>query len=68
MNELKEYNPELLDKKRVLAITKSDLADDELIREMKIDLPDVRSVFISSQTGANLEKLKNMLWEELNTP
>jgi GTP-binding protein len=67
-NELKEYNPELLDKKRVLAITKSDLADDELMREMKVDLPDLPWIFISSQTGANLQKLKDMLWKELTTP
>ncbi len=68
LNELKEYNPELLDKKRILAITKSDLADAELIRDMKKELPDVPSVFISSQTGNNLQKLKDMLWVELNTP
>ncbi len=65
LNELKEYNPELLDKKRVLAITKSDLADAELIRDMKKDLPDLPCVFISSQTGNNLQKLKDMLWKEL---
>jgi GTPase len=68
LNELKEYNPELLDKKRILAITKSDLADAELIRDMKKELPDIPSVFISSQTGSNLQKLKDMLWVELNTP
>ncbi|MBN2814436.1 MAG: GTPase ObgE [Bacteroidales bacterium] len=66
INELKQYNPELLDKKRVLAITKSDLADEELIREMKRGLPDVPHVFISSQTGSNLQKLKDILWRELN--
>ncbi len=66
INELKEYNPELLDKKRVLAITKSDLADEELMREMKKGLPDVPHVFISSQTGSNLQKLKDILWRELN--
>lgn len=68
LNELKEYNPELLDKKRILAVTKSDLADAELIRDMKKELPDVPCVFISSQTGNNLQKLKDMLWVELNTP
>jgi GTPase len=66
-NELKEYNPELLDKKKVLAITKSDLADPELILEMKNELPGIPCVFISSHTGANLLKLKDMLWKELNT-
>lgn len=66
INELKQYNPELLDKKRVLAITKSDLADEELIHEMRKGLPDVPHVFISSQTGSNLQKLKDILWRELN--
>jgi GTP-binding protein len=47
VNELKEYNPELLDKSRVLAITKCDLADEELINEMKKDLPKEQTVFIS---------------------
>jgi GTP-binding protein len=68
VNELKEYNPELLDKKRVLAISKSDLADEELISDMKKELPDVPAVFISSQTGTHLRDLKDMLWKELNTP
>jgi GTP-binding protein len=67
LNELKEYNPELLDKKRVLAVSKSDLADAELIKEMKKEMPDVPSVYISSQTGENLQKLKDLLWKELNT-
>jgi GTP-binding protein len=66
LNELDQYNPELLDKTRVLAITKSDLADDELIRELKKDLPDIPAVFISSHRKTRLEKLKQMLWEELN--
>jgi GTP-binding protein len=66
LNELKEYNPELLDKKRVLAITKSDLADEELIREMSVGLPGVPHIFISSQNGINLQKLKDILWKELN--
>jgi GTP-binding protein len=67
LNELKEYNPELLDKKRVLAITKSDLADQELIREMQLELPDIPCVFISSHKNTNLHKLKSILWKELNT-
>jgi GTP-binding protein len=68
LNELKEYNPELLDKKRVLAISKSDLADPELIKEMKAELPDIPCVFISSLTDINLQKLKDILWKELNDP
>ncbi len=67
LHELKEYNPELLDKKRVLAISKSDLADAEIIREIKKELPGLSSVFISSLTGNNIAKLKDMLWNELNS-
>jgi len=66
LHELKAYNPELLDKKRVLAITKSDLADEELIREMKKELPDLPCVFVSAHKQQNLHKLKGMLWDELN--
>jgi GTP-binding protein len=68
IHELKEYNPELLDKKRVLAVSKCDLADAELIADMKKEMPDVPAVFISSQTGQNLQDLKDLLWNELNTP
>ena len=66
LNELAQYNPELLDKSRVLAVTKSDLADEEILAELKKDLPDIPIVFISSHKQTGLEKLKNMLWEELN--
>ncbi|HNQ00220.1 MAG TPA: GTPase ObgE, partial [Bacteroidia bacterium] len=67
LNELKQYNPELLDKSRILAITKSDMLDAELIEEMKRDLPkDIKSVFISSVAQSGLEQLKDLLWAELN--
>ncbi len=66
LNELAQYNPELLDKARVLAVTKSDLADEEILDELKKDLPDIPTVFISSHKQTGLEKLKNILWEELN--
>ena len=66
LNELQQYNPELLDKYRVLAITKSELADDEIINELKKDLPEIPAVFISSHQQTGLEKLKKVLWEELN--
>jgi GTP-binding protein len=66
LNELREFNPELLDKARVLAVTKSDLADAEITRELKKELPDVPYVFISSHKKLGLNKLKKMLWEELN--
>ncbi len=68
LNELKKYNPELLDKKRILAISKSDLLDDELEAEIEQDLPkDIPHIFISSYTGKNLDRLKDILWNELNT-
>ncbi len=67
LNELKKYNPELMDKQRVLAITKCDMLDDELIAEMKKEIPhNVKAVFISSVTGLGIMELKDMIWEELN--
>ena len=67
LGELEKYNPELLDKKRVLAITKSDLADREIITETSRNLPPgIKTVFISSVTGYNIDRLKDILWESLN--
>ncbi|NEU07350.1 GTPase ObgE [Flavihumibacter sp. R14] len=66
LNELKEYNPELMHKPRVLAISKSDLLDDELKNEMKTDLPDLPYVFISSVAQKNLLELKDLLWKSIN--
>jgi GTP-binding protein len=67
INELTQYNPELLDKRRVLAISKSDMLDDELIHEMSFSLPaDIPYVFISSVTGYGISALKDLLWRELN--
>ncbi|RLD51232.1 MAG: GTPase ObgE [Bacteroidetes bacterium] len=67
LNELKEYNPELLDKERILAVTKSDLADEELIEEMEKDLPNIPHVFISSVTQKGLVELKDVIWRALNS-
>ena len=66
LNELKEFNPELLDKKRILAITKSDLLDEELMNEIIPQLPDLPWVFISSVTGYGLDKMKDLIWKYLN--
>ncbi len=66
VNELKMYNIELLDKKRVLAISKSDLLDEEMMDEVKKDLPDLPNIFISSLTGQGLSDLKDMLWSVMN--
>lgn len=65
LNELHEYNPELLDKARILALTKSDLADDEIRAELKKELPDLPYVFISSHQKKGLNRLTGMLWNEL---
>ncbi len=66
LNELRQYNPELLDKERILAVTKSDLLDEELKEEIKKDLPQVPSLFISSVTQSGLTELKDVLWRALN--
>ncbi|NLN96445.1 MAG: GTPase ObgE [Bacteroidales bacterium] len=67
LNELKQYNPELLSKNRLLALTKSDMIDSELIKEMKKELPhDIPHVFISSISGLGIQRLKDMLWVLLN--
>ena len=66
LGELTQYNPELLDKQRLLAITKCDMLDEELIEEMKAELPEgVPAVFISSVAGLNVQRLKDMLWQAL---
>ena len=67
LGELQRFNPELLQKQRVLAITKCDLLDEELIDMLRETLPDnVPVVFISAVTGYNLDQLKDLLWAELN--
>jgi len=67
LNELRQFNPELADKHRVLAITKCDLLDEELIDMLRETLPDdLPVVFISAVTGFGLDQLKDVLWAELN--
>ena len=67
LNELQKFNPEMLQKHRVLAVTKCDLLDEELIEMLKNDLPeDLQVVFISSVTGMGINELKDILWKELN--
>ena len=67
LNELATFNPEMLDKQRVLAITKCDLLDDELIEMLEETLPEgIPHVFISSVTGLGVSVLKDILWNELN--
>lgn len=67
LNELRQFNPDMLDKHRVLAVTKCDLLDDELCEMLRETLPtDLPVVFISSVTGKGLAELKDILWRELN--
>ncbi len=66
LNELKQYNPELLDKERVLAITKCDLLDEEMMSLIRKELPRVPAIFISSHTRQGLTALKDSLWKSLN--
>ena len=67
LNELATFNPDMLDKQRVLAITKCDLLDDELIEMLEDTLPEgIPHVFISSVTGLGVSVLKDILWNELN--
>ena len=67
LGELTQYNPELLDKERLLAITKCDMLDEELMTEMRAHLPEgLPTVMISSVTGLNIQQLKDMLWEALH--
>ncbi len=67
INELQKHNPELLDKERLLAISKSDMLDEELKTEIKQDLPKgVKCLFISSVAQTGLMELKDELWKMLN--
>ena len=67
LRELRSFNPEMLDKHRVLAVTKSDMLDDELIHQLEPTLPQgVPHVFISSVSDLGLDQLKDILWTELN--
>jgi GTPase len=67
LKELEEYNPELLDKQRLLVITKSDLLDEELTEEIRKELPEVRHRFISAVANQGLVSLNDTIWKMLNT-
>ena len=67
LNELRNFNPEMLDKQRVLAVTKCDMLDQELMDEIEPTLPEnIPHVFISAISGLGISVLKDILWEELN--
>lgn len=67
LNELTRYNPELLHKTHLLAVSKADMLDEELMQEMTLDMPDIPYLFISSITGYGIPTLKDMLWRALNS-
>lgn len=68
LKELEAFNPEMLQKRRILAISKSDMLDEELMQEIKAELPsDLQTIFISSVTGYHMQELKDMLWNDLNS-
>jgi GTPase len=67
LNELEQFNPELLDKGRILAVSKCDMLDEELMQELKatIDL-DIPVVFISAQAQNGIQELKDIIWKEIH--
>ncbi|MDE7388307.1 MAG: GTPase ObgE [Muribaculaceae bacterium] len=68
LNELRQFNPDLMDKPRVLAISKSDMLDEELMAEIEATLPtDIPRLFISAVTGQGIQELKDVLWREINS-
>lgn len=67
LSELEQYNPELLDKQRLLAISKSDMLDEELMNEISEIFTNIPHVFISSITGFNIDRLKDRIWKILNS-
>jgi len=68
LNELKQYNPQLLDKQRILAISKSDMLDEDLKQEIEKTLPEgVEALFISSVAQKGLQKLKDIIWKMLQS-
>lgn len=66
LNELEQYNPDMLNKKRILAISKADMLDEELTAEIEADLPDIPHIFISSVTNYNIQQLKDLIWHEMH--
>lgn len=69
VNELEEYNPELMHKQAIIAISKSDMLDEELKQAIEQELPkDLPHIFISSVANQNIQQLKDLLWKTLNSP
>ncbi|WP_319499726.1 GTPase ObgE [uncultured Draconibacterium sp.] len=67
LNELEKYNPELLDKQRFLTISKADMLDEELMKEISRELGDIPHLFFSAVSGFNIQQLKDRIWDILNS-
>lgn len=67
LNELKQFNPELMNKGRLLAISKCDMLDDEMMQLLKKEIPRIPYVFISSHTKLGLKDLKDMIWKQIDS-
>jgi len=67
LDELKQFNPELLDKERFLTISKADMLDEDLMKEISKELKGIPHMFFSSVTGYNLQQMKDKIWEILNS-
>lgn len=65
-NELIQFNPELMQKPHILAVTKADLLDEELVKALQAELPSIPSIFISSVANKGLQELKDLLWKTIN--
>ena len=67
LNELQKFNPELLDKQRIVAISKCDLLDLDLMKDISLEMKEIPHVFFSSISGTGIVKLKDMIWKLLNS-
>ena len=68
LDELKKYNPELLDKQRILAVTKCDMLDEDMQKQLKRHLPKgIECIFISAVSGQNIQELKDAIFRKLNS-
>jgi GTP-binding protein len=67
LNELRQFNPDLLDKQRIIAISKSDLLDQDLMADISKEMKEIPHVFFSSITGNGIIELKDLIWKSLNS-
>ena len=67
LNELQQFNPELIDKQRIVAISKSDLLDEDLMRDISKEMKDVPHIYFSSVAETGIVELKDLIWKSLNS-